>query len=152
MTAKEDLMKKLRARGPKFVDRESLKMTWAAEYAALLDLLVSWMRELPPDLVRVSFGEKRQLLYDDLGTYSHAPRLDIDLCGALVVVQPLARVSPGGIGLVAVSRTSKTRRLSLSADKVWFVEPPLYGYKTHTWPLHPLTQDSFYGVLSDLLR
>jgi len=151
MTAKEDLEKKLRAR-PRPIARVSYRLEWQAAYLALLDSFAGWLRELPPDLVRVSYRETRQLLHDDLGTYTSAPMLDIDLCGALVCVEPLARTSPGCRGAVALSRTSETRRFVLHADGSWEVEPPSYGYKRHLWAPIPLTQETFYGVLCDLLR
>ena len=151
MTAKEDLLKKLRAR-PHPIARVSYRLEWQAAYLALLDSFAGWLRELPSDLVRVSYRETRQLLHDDLGTYTSAPTLDIDLCGALVCVEPLARTSQGMQGTVALSRASETRKFWRHTDGSWEVEPPPYGYKRHLWDPIPLTQETFYGVLCDLLR
>ena len=119
---------------------------------ALLDQIVRWLRELPPDLVRVSRWEQHQLLHEELGTYASAPTLDIDLCGALVCVNPIARTYPGILGTVDLSRASYTQRLVLKADGSWEVEPS-YD-RAALVRIHPatLTAETFYGVLGDLLR
>jgi hypothetical protein len=152
MTAKEELVKVLRARQPYCLTREARKMAWAGTYAALLDQIVGWASDLGlPELVHATRRASCQIC-DDLGLYRDAPTLDLDLCGALISVEPLTRTPPGALGRVAVSRASQSRVLVLRAEGSWEVEPPEYGYKHHLWDPIPLTADTFYDLLCDLLR
>lgn len=150
MTAKEDLTKALLTRKPYCVERESQKFDWAEAYEALLMQIVSWIRDLPPGLVRVTRHEIALQALDDLGTYRNAPTLDLDLCGALICVAPVARAS---VGCVIISRMSREWRFSRQTDGSWDATTEISGYQGRFLSTpHLLTAETFYGVLCDLLR
>lgn len=143
MTAKEDLTKALLTRKPYCVERESQKFDWSEAYEALLTQIVGWIRELPPGFVRVTRHEIALQTLGDLGTYRNAPTLDLDLCGALLCVAPVARTP---VGCVHISRMSQLRTIRLQADGSWSVASDYHENQT------TLTAETFYGVLCDLLR
>ena len=154
MTAKEKLLEKLRL--CKSVDDSDLRyeLKWEATttawYVELLSQIIGWIRELPSDLAGVSCSEMQGVSYGDPPT--NALKLEIDLGGKSVCIEPSFACKTGSLAMVVASRGSETRNFLLQANGLWVVPPPAHVYKAHMREPHPLIQEIFYSVLLDLLR
>jgi hypothetical protein len=121
---------------------------WIGALATLFSRILDWLQEAASQKLLIVEHEQTVWTEERLGAYP-TPMIFIKAPSGLVItIQPKARYAAGTKGRVDIECMPKRRTIVRTDTDVWMIVDP---DPEKGWRFRPLTEESFWGLIGDLL-